>query len=133
MHLHIEDLICEVIAECEIDTTARRFPKPDVLISIFSLIENTGIALEELLEDRYPYFEEWAEEIARVEVRYRVKKRQINSMDFDDLLVLTLKLLQENEELRGLNQTENRDENIRLGKTSRRSIDLTLSDHRIHQ
>ena len=94
-----KSLMNTVIAECEIDTTARRFPKPDVLISIFSLIENTGIALEELLEDRYPYFEEWAEE-----ARYRVKKRQINSMDFDDLLVLTLKLLQENEELRGLYQ-----------------------------
>ena len=50
-----KSLMNTVIAECEIDTTARRFPKPDVLISIFSLIENTGIALEELLEDRYPY------------------------------------------------------------------------------
>ena len=99
-----KSLMNTVIAECEIDTTARRFPKPDVLISIFSLIENTGISLEDLLVDRYPYFEEWAEEIAKVEVRYRVKKRQINSMDFDDLLVLTLKLLQENEELRGLYQ-----------------------------
>ena len=99
-----KSLMNTIIAECEIDTSARRFPKPDVLISIFSLIENTGMALEDLLEERYPYFEEWGEEIARVEGRYRKKKRQINSMDFDDLLVLTLRLLQQNEELRRLYQ-----------------------------
>ena len=99
-----KSLMNTVVAECEIDTSVRRFPKADVLISIFSLIENTGVALEELLVERYPYFEEWGEEIARVEDRYRKKKRQINSMDFDDLLVLTLKLLQRNEELRRLYQ-----------------------------
>ena len=99
-----KSLMNTVIAECEIDTSARRFPKPDVLISIFSLIENTGMPLEDLLEERYPYFEEWGEEIARVEERYRRKKRQINSMDFDDLLVLTLRLLQKDEELRRLYQ-----------------------------
>ncbi len=99
-----KSLMNTVISGCEIDTSTRRFPKPDVLISIFSLIENTGVALEDLLEERYPYFEEWGEEIARVEGRYRKKKRQINSMDFDDLLVLTLRLLQQNEELRRLYQ-----------------------------
>ncbi len=99
-----KSLMNTVIAECEIDTSVRRFPKPDVLISIFSLIENTGIPLEDLLEERYPYFEEWGEEIARVEERYRRKKRQINSMDFDDLLVLTLRLLQKDEELQRLYQ-----------------------------
>ena len=99
-----KSLMNTVISGCEIDTSTRRFPKPDVLISIFSLIENTGVALEDLLEERYPYFEEWGEEIARVERRYRKKKRQINSMDFDDLLVLTLRLLQQNEELRRLYQ-----------------------------
>jgi len=99
-----KSLMNTVISGCEIDTSTRRFPKPDVLISIFSLIENTGVALEDLLEERYPYFEEWREDIARVEGRYRKKKRQINSMDFDDLLVLTLRLLQQNEELRRLYQ-----------------------------
>ncbi|MFM1560774.1 MAG: ATP-dependent helicase [Roseibacillus sp.] len=99
-----KSLMNSVVADCEIDTSVRRFPKADVLISIFSLVENTGSTLGDLLEVRYPYFEEWGEEIARVEQNYRKKKRQINSMDFDDLLVLTLKLLQKNEELRRLYQ-----------------------------
>ncbi|NIP97801.1 MAG: ATP-dependent helicase, partial [Akkermansiaceae bacterium] len=63
-----------------------------------------GATLADLLEERYPYFEEWGEEIARVEQAYHKKKRQINSMDFDDLLVLTLRLLQRHEELRRLYQ-----------------------------
>lgn len=99
-----KSLMNGVVAECEIDTTARRFPKADVLITMFSLVENTGVALEDLIVERYPYFEEWGEEIARVELSYRKKKRQINSMDFDDLLVLTLKLLQKHEDLRRLYQ-----------------------------
>jgi DNA helicase-2/ATP-dependent DNA helicase PcrA len=94
-----KSLMATVIAACDIDTKERRFPKPDVLISIFSLAVNTNESLEEIVEARYPYFEEWMEEIARVEDAYRKKKRKINSMDFDDLLVLTLKLLQRNEDL----------------------------------
>ncbi len=95
-----KSLMNTVIAECEIDTKQRRFPKADVLISIFSLIENTGSTLEDVLEVRYPYFEEWAEEISKVENRYRAKKLEVNSVDFDDLLLLPLKLLQENELIR---------------------------------
>ena len=52
-----KSLVNTVIAECDIDTKQRRFPKADILISIFSLIDNTGTTLEELLEVRYPYFE----------------------------------------------------------------------------
>ncbi|MDE0826222.1 MAG: UvrD-helicase domain-containing protein [Akkermansiaceae bacterium] len=94
-----KSLMNTVIAACEIDTQGKRFPKPDVLISIFSLVVNTNDTLEEIVEFRYPYFEEWLEEIRRVEKAYRKKKIQINSMDFDDLLVLTLQLLQKDSEL----------------------------------
>ena len=128
-----KSLMNTVIAECEIDTSARRFPKPDVLISIFSLIENTGIALEDLLEDRYPYFEEWGEEIARVEGRYRRKKREINSVDFDDLLVLTLRLLQKDEELRRLYQKRFQyvlvDEFQDTNQVQSELVDLLVGEH----
>ncbi|MDB4544471.1 UvrD-helicase domain-containing protein, partial [Akkermansiaceae bacterium] len=99
-----KSLMKTVIAECDIDTKQRRFPKPDVLISIFSLVENTGITLEELLEWRYPYFEEWLEEIAQVGEAYTAKKLETNSADFDDLLVLPLKLFKENADLLELYQ-----------------------------
>ena len=99
-----KSLMKTVIAECDIDTKQRRFPKPDVLISIFSLVENTGVTLEELLEWRYPYFEEWLEEIAQVGKAYTAKKLETNSADFDDLLILPLKLFRENEDLLELYQ-----------------------------
>ena len=128
-----KSLMNTVIAECEIDTSARRFPKPDVLISIFSLIENTGVSLGDLLEERYPYFEEWGEEIARVEGRYRKKKRQINSMDFDDLLVLTLRLLQQDEELRSLYQKRFQyvlvDEFQDTNQVQSELVDLLVGEH----
>jgi hypothetical protein len=38
-----------VIANCDIDTKQRRFPKADVLASMFSLVENTGASLEEVI------------------------------------------------------------------------------------
>ena len=100
-----KSLMNTVVAECDIDTKSRRFPKADVLISIFSLVENTGVELEDLLEARYPYFEEWGDEIANVGKAYTAKKLETNSADFDDLLILPLKLLKENEELCGLYQT----------------------------
>lgn len=94
-----KSLMNTVIVECDIDTKQRKFPKADVLISIFSLCENTNTPLEEILEFRYPYFEEWAEEIARVRERYLAKKLETNSVDFDDLLLLPLKLFRANQEL----------------------------------
>lgn len=92
-------LMNTVVGELDIDTKTRRFPKADVLGSMFSIMRNTGETLEEIIEVRYPYFEEWAEEIAQVEDAYARKKHEVNSMDFDDLLILTLELLQKNQEL----------------------------------
>ena len=99
-----KSLMNTVVAECNIDTKSRRFPKADVLISIFSLVENTGVELVDLLEARYPYFEEWSDEIANVGKAYTAKKLETNSVDFDDLLILPLKLLKENEGLCSLYQ-----------------------------
>lgn len=92
-------LMKTVIDSCDIDTGGRRFPRPDVLISIFSLAVNTKDTLEEIVKTRYSYFEEWMEELKRIEKAYHKKKRQINSMDFDDLLVLTLKLMKKNADI----------------------------------
>lgn len=97
-------IVNSVVADCEIDTKKKRFPKADVLISIFSLMRNTGVDLPTILRESYPYFEEWQDEIARVEKGYEQKKQQVNSMDFDDLLLNTLKLLKTNADLRSLYQ-----------------------------
>ncbi|NNM30870.1 MAG: ATP-dependent helicase [Akkermansiaceae bacterium] len=128
-----KSLMATVVAECEIDTREKRFPKPDVLATMFSLMRNTGETLTEVLRWRYPYFEEWQEEIARVEKRYGAKKKQINSMDFDDLLLLTLELLQGNEELRRLYQKRFQfvlvDEYQDTNHVQSELVDLLIGEH----
>lgn len=91
-----KSMLSSIVAACEIDTRQRRFPKADVLASMFSLVENTETPLEEIVADRYAYFYDWIEELEKVRLAYIKRKLETNSMDFDDLLVLTVRLFEEN-------------------------------------
>ncbi len=95
-----KDLMNACIGESEIDVKATRFPKGDVLNDIFSLALNMQKPVEEILAEQYDYFSELAPQIIDLEKKYVARKRSTNAMDFDDLLALWLKLLQENEEVR---------------------------------
>ena len=97
-------LITACIAEAEIDVKATRFPKPDVLADIFSLALNKQVEVAEVLEERYAWFEHLGEEIADIGKRYTARKRSNGMMDFDDLLVLWLRLMREDAEVRELYQ-----------------------------
>lgn len=94
-----KDLMETVLGSSGIDTTTYRFPKAEVLGDIFSLADNTLCGLKEIINTRYPYFEEVASGIIKMRTLYQEKKRETNCMDFDDLLALTVKLLEENEDL----------------------------------
>jgi ATP-dependent DNA helicase UvrD/PcrA len=93
-------LINTCVAESEIDVKATRFPKAEVLGDIFSLAVNTHKSIPDILAEQYDYFSHLAEQIADIQKRYAARKRATNAMDFDDLLALWLKLLQEHEEVR---------------------------------
>ncbi len=127
-----KSLLKAVIAGCDIDTTQRRFPKPDVLASMFSLIENTGSTLEETIADRYDHFYEWTEQIERVRSGYIAKKLDTNSMDFDDLLCQTVKLFDERPDLLDLYQKRFKhilvDEYQDTNHVQGRMIDLLAGD-----
>lgn len=97
-------LIKPIIKKAAVDVKNKRFPKPDLLLSIFSLVLNTQESLEDILYHRYDYLMEWEKEIEKIYKSYIKKKLETNSMDFDDLLVLLLKLLKENVDIRGLYQ-----------------------------
>src|SRR5215212_6022581 len=92
-----KDLINTVVADAGIDPKEIRFPKGDVLAEIFSFIINTEGTVEELLAGRFPYFLPLLDRIKEVHVRYEKKKKATNSMDFDDLLEKTLRMLKEHE------------------------------------
>lgn len=94
------ELLTAVIGEMNIDVKATRFPKAEVLNDIFSLAVNKGKSIRETISEHYDYFSELAGRIEEAHERYMARKRATNAMDFDDLLVLWLRLLQENEDIR---------------------------------
>ena len=97
-------LIATCVTEAEIDVKATRFPKPEVLGDIFSLALNKQKPVAEILGTEYGYFDTLAPQIEDVWKRYVARKLATNAMDFDDLLVLWLKLLQEHADVRELYQ-----------------------------
>lgn len=94
-----KDLIDTVVAAAGINPKEIRFPKGDVLADIFSFTVNTERSIEELLAEKFPYFLPLIEQIKDVHARYERKKKATNSMDFDDLLEKTLRMLKEHEEI----------------------------------
>ena len=90
-----KDLIKACIAEAGIETKGTHFPKPEVLCEIFSLAVNTHKSTAEILEEQFDYFDQITRQVADVQKRYIARKRATNAMDFDDLLALWLRLLQE--------------------------------------
>jgi len=95
-----KDLIKACLLDAKIDTKNKHFPKPDVLNEIFSLVANTHSTIAELVEGKFSYFSDFAEQIADQHNRYIARKKATNGMDFDDLLSLWLKLLQDHPEIR---------------------------------
>ena len=75
-------------------------PQGSVLFNILSLARNTCTELEQVLQERYPFFLEYVEEIENIHSAYTQRKRKQNMVDFDDLLCLWMQLMETNETLR---------------------------------
>ncbi len=95
-----KDVIAQSVAEEQIDTRKNRFPKPEVLSDIFSLAANTERPAAQIVREQYEHFEELIREIERVQERYQHRKREMNGMDYDDLLSVFLRLLKTNPGIR---------------------------------
>jgi DNA helicase-2/ATP-dependent DNA helicase PcrA len=89
-------LVTTCLAESEIDVKATRFPKAEVLGDIFSMASNMREPVSEIVAAQHHSFIELIPQIENIQQRYAKRKQATNAMDFDDLLVLWLKLLQEN-------------------------------------
>jgi DNA helicase-2/ATP-dependent DNA helicase PcrA len=88
-----KEMMESAISSLGIKTLEKRFPKGDVLLDIYSFLINTRTPLELHLEQNYPHFMMYGDEIVNVFRRYKERKRDANSMDFDDLLVFWKVLL----------------------------------------
>jgi DNA helicase-2/ATP-dependent DNA helicase PcrA len=87
------DLVKTCLAESEVDTQSTRFPKADVLCDLFSLAVNTSQSIAETIATHYSYFGKLTPMLEELARNYAARKRATNVMDFDDLLVLWLRLL----------------------------------------
>ncbi|MEJ7847411.1 MAG: ATP-dependent helicase [Pyrinomonadaceae bacterium] len=96
------DFINACIEEAAIDTTAKRFPKAEVIQNIISYANNTDLPIENVIIGKYPYFEMLTQQIKYVERIYVDRKRERNVMDYDDLLLNLKRLLVEKPEIAAL-------------------------------
>lgn len=94
------DLLRLCTTDLDIAVEQKRFPSPRVLAGLFSLQINTRQPLDDLIGERYSRFVEWSEEIHQIGRRYVARKRAANAMDYDDLLVRWLELMDEHPEVR---------------------------------
>ncbi len=129
-----KDLINTVVAAAGINPKEMRFPKGDVLAEIFSFVINTETAIDALLAEKFPYFLPLLEQITDVHVRYEKRKKSTNSMDFDDLLEKTLRMLKEHEEIAAFYRRQFQfilvDEYQDTNKIQADFIDTLASEHR---
>ena len=95
-----EDLIAASLGEAGVDPKDKRFPKPEVLAEIFSLAANHRTTCGSILRKQFGYFLELESWITKVGEIYIRRKKDSGAMDYDDLLTLSLRLLEEGGELR---------------------------------
>ncbi len=128
-----KDLLNAVVASSGIDPREIRFPKGDVLADIFSFVVNTERPIEELLAEKFPYFLPLLEQIKEVHARYEKRKKSSNSLDFDDLLEKTLRMLKEHGEIAAFYRRQFQfilvDEYQDTNKIQADLIDLLAAEH----
>ena len=129
-----KDFINVCLEEAMIDTKAKRFPKPEVVQDIISYANNTDSPIDEIVIEKYPYFETLIEQIKRVDTIYQARKIERNVMDYDDLLMNWKRLLIEKPEIANVYADQFQhilvDEYQDTNKLQAEIIDLLAKKHR---
>ncbi len=73
--------------ELALSKTARRFPKKDTCLAIYSRCVNTRKPLIEVLDTHYPWCADWQTELRDLFKAYVERKQQNQVLDYDDLLL----------------------------------------------
>jgi len=88
-----ESLLKLAAKDFSISAKGKKFPTAGVLQGIISFARNTEKTVAKVVEERYPQFSVFEEAITSVAKAYEERKKEANAMDFDDLLLNTLRLL----------------------------------------
>jgi len=81
------DLMDVARHELSLSAKARRFPKKDTCLAIYSHCVNTQGALQDTLQENYPWCLDWEQELRELFRRYVERKQQAQALDYDDLLL----------------------------------------------
>jgi DNA helicase-2/ATP-dependent DNA helicase PcrA len=79
----------------ELNIDAKHFPKPDVLLSVYGLAASREVPVEGEARARFEERPISIEEVLKVHDLYTRRKRELNAMDFDDLLSNGLELFRQ--------------------------------------
>jgi DNA helicase-2/ATP-dependent DNA helicase PcrA len=96
------DLMDDIVRRFKPKDDDRKFPRSDVLLDIHSYGSNTRTPPERVLADAYSMFLERGDEILRAIRAYGTRKKEMNLVDFDDLLLLWREVLRKEEVLQAL-------------------------------
>lgn len=81
------DLMDVARHELALSKKSRRFPKKDTCLAIYSRCVNSCGALEDTLDEVYPWCADWEQELRELFRHYVVRKQQTQALDYDDLLL----------------------------------------------
>ncbi|MBT8338551.1 MAG: ATP-dependent helicase [Desulfatitalea sp.] len=95
-----EDLIGMIRKDFSLSRETNYLPRKSTLATIFSKAVNKSLPLEEIIYEEYPHFAHQQEIIYNIWDLYREGKQSHNFLDYDDLLVLLRRLLNEHPAVR---------------------------------
>ena len=131
-----EDDSARLLKACiaELGLKDKKFPKATVLGSVFGLAANRGADVAATVREHFEEHAVDADGVLKVHALYEKRKRGLNAMDFDDLLVNGLKLLQEHADVAARYQERMRhvlvDEYQDTNKLQSDFVDLIAARHR---
>lgn len=91
------ELVGKTVNQLDLYDLRQRFPKKETVQSIISKSINKQVSIKYIVEREYPQFEELAEQLEQVKIKYIKEKISADYVDYDDLLVYLKMLLQEND------------------------------------
>ncbi|MBI4353155.1 MAG: ATP-dependent helicase [Candidatus Omnitrophica bacterium] len=94
------NLIKACIASLGRTDSDARFPKPGVVQSILSFSVNARQSLSDVVRRHYAYLSAYLRDFEKIKRLYDEKKQKTNNLDYDDLLVKWLELLQKSDKAR---------------------------------
>jgi DNA helicase-2/ATP-dependent DNA helicase PcrA len=95
-----ESLIGMIRKDIVLSVKIRTFPRNQTLAGIFSRAVNKGASVDEVVFKDYPHFTDAANDMTTLFNLYSERKRQLNLLDYDDLLVFLHRLLRDRADIR---------------------------------